>query len=83
MTKEELLIVFRTIPTDICFAWCYQCGAYRHNYLKRRQKPTGIGGPNPAAATSAKSETYKCESCGKQYRDEQLLTHRCTKGAKR
>ena len=24
-----------------------------------------------------KSETYRCEQCGGQYRDEQLLTHRC------
>lgn len=31
-------------------AWCYQCGAWRMNEPGRAiwNKPTGIGGPNPA-----------------------------------
>lgn len=33
-------------------AWCYQCGAWKYNFKttepNRWQKPTGLGGPNPA-----------------------------------
>jgi hypothetical protein len=39
--------------------WCYQCGAVRLNPAKsgdptRWQKPSGIGGPNPAMSEAQK-----------------------------
>ena len=49
--------------------WCNVCGALWLPGDKFPRKPTG---------TAPKSETYKCERCGRRYRDEQLLTHDCT-----
>lgn len=40
--------------------WCYQCGAIRGNYKgaeRRWEKPTGIGGINPAMKESYGKET--------------------------
>ena len=38
--------------------WCYQCGAWRPNTPERMQwnKPTGIGGENPAMKKYLRSE---------------------------
>lgn len=56
--------------------WCYQCGAIRKTnaFGDRWEKPTGLGGPNPAMSDAklpkAQPRPLRPTSCGNCHYDE-------------